>query len=403
MTSHEESPESLAGPIDPVTRIKPAPTPLGLGEDAKYCPRCPGWYRLDDVVAESKDGSSRTSAATVVLRVTSPGNSRRSFMSSWRKPTSLTKAERANIAAMSFRLKCPNNHELINSLDPTVVVGVIGNTGSSKSHYLAGLVYEIIHEERLKALGADVAYIGDTGKEMEERIKDVYARGTVLPRTEGGNLSGPFSYRLTRNLGATTEIKEVLTFFDVAGEDCTGELARSAEFVRYIFDATGIILLIDPGGLPLTENRLLAREEKIELTTRAIIDNLANALEVVTGRPSREQRHIICITIAKADSVTIPQGVWPPDVWTSVATRRMSNSKTRGLLRDYSERCRAGLADIGGEAVINAAEARFRRSRIFYSAVSATSQAPEDDKWPAPHPMGCSIPLAQTLWFADEE
>lgn len=380
-----------------------SPTPVGLGPDAKYCPRCPGWYRLEDIIAESKDGTTQTSAAAVVLRVTSPGRSRKSFIRSWRKPSQLTKAQRASIVAMNFRLRCVKDHELINSLDPTAVVGVIGNVGSSKSHYLAGLVYEIIHEERLRAFGADVAYIGDTGKEMDERVSDIYAKGIVLQRTEGGTLSGPFSYRLTRNLGTPVEVKEVLTFFDVAGEDCTGELARSADFVRYIFDATGIILLIDPGGLPTPENRLLAREEKIELTTRALIDNLANALEAVTGRPTREQRHIICIAVAKADTVTLPQGVWPPDVWTTVATRRMSASKIRSMLKSYSDRCRDGLADIGGQTIISAAEARFRRSRIFYSAVSATSQRPEDGKWPSPHPMGCSIPLAQALWFADEE
>lgn len=403
MTAYEEPPQSQPGVAEPVQQTEPAPNPIGLGEDAKYCPRCPGWYRLEDVIAESKDGSTRTSAAAVVLRITSPGRSRRSFITSWRKPSQLTKAQRANIVAMNFRLKCVKGHELINSLDPTVVVGVIGNVGSSKSHYLAGLVYEIIHEERLRAFRTDVAYIGDTGKQMDERVSDIYAKGIVLQRTEGGTLSGPFSYRLTRNLGTPVEIKEVLTFFDVAGEDCTGELARSADFVRYIFDATGIIILIDPGGLPVSENRLLAREEKIELTTRAIIDNLANALEQVTGKPSREQRHIICIAIAKADTVTLPQGVWPPDVWTTVATRRMSNSKIRGMLKDYSEQCRGGLADIGGQTIISAAEARFRPNRIFYSAVSATSQSPDDGKWPSPHPMGCSIPLAQALWFADEE
>ena len=391
------------GMPEPGQQIEPAPNPIGLGQDAKYCPRCPGWYRLEDIIAESKDGTIQKSAAEVVLRVTSPERSRRSFKSGWRKPSQLTKAQRANVVAMNFRLRCVKDHELINSLDPTVVVGVIGNVGSSKSHYLAGLVYEIIHEERLRALGTDVAYVGDTGKEMDERVSDIYANGTVLQRTEGGTLSGPFSYRLTRNLGTPAEVKEVLTFFDVAGEDCTGDLAHSADFVRYIFDANGIIVLIDPGGLPMAENRLVAREEKIELTTRAIIDNLANALEAVTGRRSREQRHIICIAIAKADTAKLPPGVWPPDIWTTVATRRMSNSKIRGMLKDYSERCRDGLADIGGQTIISAAEARFRRSRIFYSAVSATSQSPDDGKWPSPHPMGCSIPLAQTIWFADED
>lgn len=127
-------------------QVEPAPNPIGLGEDAKYCPRCPGWYRLKDVIAESKDGSIRTSADEVILRVISPGRSRKSLASRWHKSAQPTKAQRASIVAMNYRLKCVKDHELINSLDPTVVVGVIGNVGSSKSHYLAGVVYEIIHE-----------------------------------------------------------------------------------------------------------------------------------------------------------------------------------------------------------------------------------------------------------------
>jgi hypothetical protein len=397
---HEQQPPNA----DSYRSVEPAQTPANLGQDAKYCPRCPGWYRLEDITAESADGTIRTTADKVVLRVASPVKARRPILGSWRrKSPTLSKAQRATIAAKSFTLKCVKNHELINSPDPTVVVGVIGNVGSSKTHYLAGLVYEIIHEERLKRLGADVAYIGDTGKAMDQRINAIYVNGEVLLRTEGGEISGPFSYKLTRNLGASAERKEVLTFFDAAGEDCTGEIARSADFVRYIFDATGVIVLIDPGGLPDPENRLAPRDRKMKLTTRAIIDDLANGLEAVTGRSPKEQRHIICIAIAKADSLTLPPDVWPTDAWPSGPGRHIAPAKARRLLKEYSDRCRSALSDAGGQAIVSAAEARFSRDRVFYSAVSATSQEPLDGKWQAPHPKGCSIPLAQTLWFASNE
>ena len=281
-----------------------AQTPAGLGRGAKYCPLCPGWWRLSAITATAQDGS-RTTADKVQLKVASsprirvPGFRRKG---SGPDNSNLSQAERADIVAKNYTLKCPRNHTLVNSAEPTIVVGVIGNVNSSKSHYLVGLIYELIYEQRLAALGADIGYIGDTGTVMDQRINSVYRDGVILNNTERGEVDGPFSYRLSRHVRTSAESKAILTFFDVAGEDCVG-LARSADFVRYLFNAAGIIVLVDPGGLPAAGQPLRARGEA-SLTTRAIIDNLADAMEAVTGRPSYEQDQIISITIAKADSAT---------------------------------------------------------------------------------------------------
>ena len=203
--------------------------------------------------------------------------------------SNLSQAERADIVAKNYTLKCPRNHTLVNSAEPTIVVGVIGNVNSSKSHYLVGLIYELIYEQRLAALGADIGYIGDTGTVMDQRINSVYRDGVILNNTERGEVDGPFSYRLSRHVRTSAESKAILTFFDVAGEDCVG-LARSADFVRYLFNAAGIIVLVDPGGLPAAGQPLRARGEA-SLTTRAIIDNLADAMEAVTeGHPTSRIR-----------------------------------------------------------------------------------------------------------------
>jgi len=324
-----------------------------------------------------------------------------SIFASKRKQPELTQALRADIVAKSYKLHCPRDHNLVNSLEPATVVGIIGNVHSSKSHYLAGLVYELIYEQQLSCIDADVAYIGDTGKTMDERIHAIYQDGDILQTTERGQVGGPFSYRLTRHAQTSMQSKAILTFFDVAGEDCVG-LASSADFVRYLFNATGIVLLIDPDGLP-SPGRPLSARGNASLTSRAIIDNLADALEAVTGRHAHEQDHIICIAIAKADSADLASPVWPPEFWMTKSEGRIRRSELRASLREYSEQCKRALSLLGGQSLINAAETRFRPGQVFYSAVSATNQAPLDQRWVGAQPVGCTIPLAQILCFSSIE
>ena len=378
--------------------VEPVERPAGLGREATYCPQCPGWYRLSDITAISQDGTV-TSANRVLLKVTPTVRSR--LFGGRRKVPELTQAQRADIVAKNYKMECPRSHTLISMLEPTVVVGVIGNVNSSKSHYLAGLIYELIFEERLARLDADVAYIGDTGRAMDERIGEVYQRGRVLPNTERGRVSGPFSYRLTRHARTSIESRSVLTFFDVAGEDCVG-LSNQADFVRYLFDAIGTVVLIDPAGLPF-RGRPLSPRSNVSLVTRAIIDNLADTLEAVTGKPAREHDQIICIAIAKADSAELPTQVWPPAFWLSSSEEHIRQSDLLKSLKQYSNQCRQALALLGGQGIISAAETRFLPDHVFYSAVSATNQMPLDGRWVQAQPIGCSIPLAQILSFGNAE
>jgi len=396
--NHQATPEASGNEVPQAAlTVQPAETPASLGQDAKYCPLCPGWYRLRDVKAKAPDGSI-TEATKVILPVFSGDRTRRLFRTA-RADGQLTRSQRADIAAQNYHLECPRRHSLVNSQEPTAVVGVIGNVNSSKSHFIAGLVYELIHEQRLAAYGADVGYIGDTGAVMDQRIDTVYRKGEILPNTERNQIDGPFTYRLTRDASTVAESKTVLTFFDVAGEDCVG-LARSAEFVRYLFGATGIILLIDPDGLPFPGRPLEPRGD-VPLATRAIIDNLADAMAAVTGTPSREQPQIISITIAKADIADLPADVWPPKLLESSPEHPPSTSEARAALKSYSDACRTAFRAIGGQAIISAAETRFDPRNVFYSAISATNQIPLEGRWCGARPSGCSIPLAEILWFGE--
>jgi len=116
-----------------------------------------------------------------------------------RKPAGpvLSQRERAEIAGKSFEPMCPHDHRLPNSVDARSVVGVIGNVGSSKSHYLTGLAYELMHLQPLRHLAIDVAYSGNEAQKLDDRVEQVFGRREILGPTEPGVIDGPFSYRLT--------------------------------------------------------------------------------------------------------------------------------------------------------------------------------------------------------------
>jgi hypothetical protein len=310
-------------------------------------------------------------------------------------PGNLSQRQRANITGQNFVPICPYEHRLPNTVDLTSVIGVIGNVNSSKSHYLAGLVYELIQEQPLRHLNIDVAYLGDEAKELEARVNRVYGAGEILPNTEAGVIGGPYSYRLTSGARSDSPTRHVLSLFDVAGEDCIG-LTKSAEFVRYLFNAQGIVLLIDPGGIP-NPARPLSSRGSMPLTTRAVVDGLADAMEAVTGLPSPEQPQTIVITLAKADMAELPGDLWPPTVLSNDSDDETVNKSARRGLREYSARCRRALIDLGARGIVEAAETRFDRHKVFFAAVSATGEEPFGGRWSNPRPIGCSIPLALIL------
>lgn len=374
---------------------EPAATPAGLGQDATFCPQCPGWYELAKIRAISPAGEQKQ-WSDVLLRVASNGSIHWWSRSPRQK---LSQRERATIAGKSFSPVCPHEHRLPNTVDEASVVGVIGNVNSSKSHFLTGLAYEMVHEQPLRHLDMDVAYLGDEAREMDIRINKVYSQGELLNNTEPGVIDGPFSYRLTTESRSQSPTRRVLSFFDVAGEDCIG-LTKSADFVRYLFNATGIVLLIDPGGLP-RRDRPLAAKGNVQLTTRAVIDGLADAMEAVTGRPSREQRQSIVVTLAKADTAELPDEIWPPKVWNEDEFGIAAVTATKKRLKEHSANCRSTLVTMGARGIIEAAETRFDKRHVFYSAVSATSEDPYDGKWLSPQPTGCCLPLALILAFGE--
>jgi len=386
---------------DVIGSVERAKNPSTRIKNGKYCPLCPGWWRLEDIIAVGDDGSE-TAWDKVILRVGSERPSIRRPFSKWRSPNSpsLTKQQRADIAAKNYTLSCPYGHRLTNSLASTSVIGLIGNVYSGKSHFLAGLAYEIVYQNRLEALGIDVFSEDASGIAMDDRIRTVYGEGRVLPATERGLIGGPYTYRAIRGSGTRRQARTDLTFFDIAGEECFN-VSRSASLLSYIFDAKGIILLVDPGGLPSRDQPLNSRNDISPLATRAMVDSLADAIETVTGIPARNWPNVISVVITKFDSVPLASEIWPPEFWLDGSQLPDGRSDASRALKAYSTRSRDALVELGGGGIAAAAETRFGEDKVYFAAASATNQEAVDGKWLNPMPVGCSIPLAQIMTFGN--
>ncbi|MEW2382590.1 hypothetical protein AB0873_10960 [Micromonospora sp. NPDC047707] len=305
--------------------------------------------------------------------------------------------ERAEIVAKAWRPFCPNGHEIADSLDPVRVIGVIGNVNSSKSHYLAGLVYELIYQQPLRGLSIDVSYLGDSSSIMDARVDTIFSKREKLPNTERGIIGGPFMYRMTVGVGGD-ERSFILTFFDVAGEDCTS-LRRSADFVRYIFDAVGIIVLVDPDGLPTSPTRPLStRSIGAPMANRAMIDTLSHVIQSVTGSAPKDREQALVVALAKADKLPLSESVYPPPPLSGSA-----RADIRTLLKEYSDVCRQEIVDLGGQGIVDAAVSKFGAHQVMFAAVSATGESPLDDgAYGDPKPVGCAMPVAQILLSRDD-
>jgi len=389
MQASSEAEESVLGPFS---------SARNAGSDSVHCAQCGGWWALEAIRGVGADGATRPWAEVRLPVDTGAAARRRGLLGNRRRQEGgRSTAKRAEILAQAYEPFCPRSHRLASSAQRMQVVGVIGPVGSSKSHYLAGAVYELLYEQQLAGFDMDLAYRdGHGGSEMESRINDVYTNKAVLPVSEMGSVSGPYTYRLTRDASIGSEAESVdLVFFDVAGEDCMSK-HRSAGTARHLFDAEGVVLLIDPDGLP-SPGRPLEPRGGAPLASRAIVDNLADAMEEIHGRSAREQGQTVVIAIAKADSANLPPDVWPPEVWPHDGDAEVDAEGLRKRLRGHSDKCRAFLERNGGRGIVAAARNRFGTERVYYAAVSATGEAPTNGSWQAPRPIGCSIPIAQIL------
>jgi len=180
-----------------------------------------------------------------------------SFTAPWSKHT----AVHSDCGTETHHRICPHCHSefpvLFGRADSRLIA-LIGAKDTGKTVYMTVLLHELMHRigARLNAsvLGADEWTRQRFENEYEDRLysrHELYGTTRTAAAERGGRRPLVFTFTLgntTRHRGRV--VRTVLSFFDTAGEDLSSERITELN-VRYLTNADGIILLLDPLQMPV--------------------------------------------------------------------------------------------------------------------------------------------------------
>ncbi|NEK57004.1 hypothetical protein GCU56_03845 [Geodermatophilus sabuli] len=312
-----------------------------------------------------------------------------------------TPKDAAGAAAANVAPTCPNGHRLPpDYLDrPTVVVGLVGLTGASKSTYLTVLV-DLLHEGALAPLGISVEMDEESAARFDDHRYRLMVQKRQLPLTlpllGEGSSPEPFMLVLRGAGRGGTERAVNLVFFDASGE----QLYRSedmGQYGRFLYAATSLLVILSPGVFPRLRHLADAGEESIGLARHTqMVVNLANLLR--TARNVHPDSHLAdvstAVVLSKADKLrSVPD--FPADVLrdTDLAARPLASWFED--VRRNSSRLVDFLELSGGSNLLTAVLNRLPRPTVH--AVSATGVDAKDGGYPEISPVGCLDPLLVLL------
>ena len=207
---------------------------------------------------------------------------------------------------------CPHCHKPLPEsfgLCPEHVIAVIGAKNVGKSHFLAVLIDHI-----RKGVGArfdmTIEFLDEetNRRYIHNLYNPVFRDRKTIPVTRSANVDHsvrlPLLYRLSRRTDKGLDTLATLAFFDTAGEDLTDQ-AVMGQLYKYIVNAQGIILLLDPLQMDAVRERLapMALPEK-EADPLDIMQRVTNLILRDTRNGSaRKIKTPIAVCFSKFDTV----------------------------------------------------------------------------------------------------
>ena len=199
-----------------------------------------------------------------------------------------------------------------------LIISVIGGKDAGKSHYIAVLIQQI--KKQLAPLyQCNLQPLSDTTmKQYNERFRDpIYHRqetiaGTVSARTSS-DVKAPLIYSLTfeekKRFRKNKSISVTLVFFDTAGEDLNEEDIMTTEN-KYIYNSSGIILLLDPLQLDNVRHQIPDTDLLPEKTTE--VDEIIDRTNLLIKKAHQLKMHQkikipIAVSFSKIDTLFAEQ------------------------------------------------------------------------------------------------
>lgn len=219
--------------------------------------------------------------------------------------------ERAAILRDGYQMNCPDGHWVPADLreNRTIVIGVIGPPGASKSHYLATAIGQLLQVGLTDFMVTVNLHSWSNDHFHTAYMRPVWRERLALPK------SPPMEIRTTSNPPIALSVRELtggrkwnLIFFDSAGEDVMGSEAQ-AKHALYLFNASALIFLVEPTSIPGLEETLGMGD--FLGSAAGIVNSTAEALRDVKGMPSghRFDDLPVAVVVGKSDLLDGYQGM----------------------------------------------------------------------------------------------
>lgn len=357
-----------------------------------FCAGCDDRYPVSAVQIKSGEGAILGSFTELGLSidVVRSGRFFRRRRSEQRIQHPDRKTDRKLVAQGAWP-SCPLGHALPPNLEHSHVIAVLGETGSSKSHYLAALVRVLDEGDT----GNDDIHLAAANEEAHDLLREdaptVFVRRTCLPKTI--RTRGPFIYELTVGTAYGSGETKVISFYDVPGEAFRRE-AEQAEKATHAISAAAFIFLVDPTSIP----ELGLTAFKPELMPEPANGDVVNALAMVLRRLGTLRRGELgrpfVVTVSKADLLLL-----------SDPARELLGDDLIGRLGDPAADGRGPMDDTirdmllatSARGIVRAAETQFGRANVRYSMMAACGQPSTDEQFANPRSLLVAEPFFDVM------
>ncbi len=310
--------------------------------------------------------------------------------------------------ADGFRAYCPEHlGELPEDLftRQLVIIGLVGESGSSKTHYMAALLH-------LLSAGAlapyDVIVNFDPGtvtRYQNEYYRRLFVDHEVIPASRpmrwldeqaGHRESRPPMTVVLRNWRTGKSVN--VCIFDAAGEQLLTTQSQ-ATWARHLSIADGLLFFVDPSVLPGVQRRLDGTDTGAGQTlhvTESVVDITSNLVRRARSlSPDDDFAGVpAALLLTKADLVDGTDG-FPPAVLEDLDHLNEAPYRLRNRLQQDSVAVEQYMAANGGRNLITSAVHKF--PGITFHAVSATGCPPVDGAYASIDPKRCLEPFLLLL------
>ena len=287
---------------------------------------------------------------------------------------------------------CPHGHPWgpNQTALPAHFIAMVGGSSAGKTCFLTTAVEQLLGNAPQQRYRAQFELLGD--RQAHQTNVDILSRGdlpkgtvAVVPKasvmTLKGDRRGPARAYLY---------------------DAAGELYRNVEEFEFFEDLTGIVVLIDPLGLPELWERSAWRRPEDWTNSKASDTPTELVFATLRRNVSRFLRYSsagrtdvpVAVVIGKADVPAVAERVGPDAVQKEVAGRSLSQNQMRALVSDV---CRRALIDWKMTNEIRALEEQFRR--VCYFACSPLGRIPDQSG----KPYVADRVLPPLVWLLDQE